>query len=314
MRRRARAGRRCRGDRRALKSLDLWSRLGWRSTDVEEHQPARFAFDRCLRAARLNVRVQAADPLDGRLRFSVAAFCVERLVEDLQLLDRLGGLAGFGELVGEHQPNVVLTRAKIGKLLECLESVGVLTGTVHPVGVLEEVLFGVAVEALFGRDLTELVVDLVARRSVAENLVAEGDGVIEITALGVEVDRLLVVVDCLVGLVQPQIEVADAVVDRDVAVLLTFCLSDDLKVDLERPIKLLLLLEFGSLFFQLLDVGHVGRPGNELPGRHYLRETRVQLTYVFVGVTRRSSLPRPHTKTCPIPVWQLPDILDREQG
>jgi len=29
-----------------------------------------------------------------------------------------------------------------------------------------------------------------------------------------------------------------------------------LKIDLERPIELLFLLEFGSLFFELVDVGH----------------------------------------------------------
>src|SRR5207249_11738626 len=83
----------------------------------------------------------------------------------------------------------------------------------------------------------------------------------------------------------------------------------------ECPIELLLLLEFGSLFFQLLDVGHVGQPGNfDLPGRHYLRGTRVQLTYVFVGVTRRASLPRPDTKTCAVPVWQLSHIPYCEEG
>src|SRR5438876_625865 len=79
-----------------------------------------------------------------------------------------------------------------------------------------------------------------------------------IASLGIEVDRLLVVVDGLVGLVQPQVQVTDAVVDGDVAVLLTLCVSDDLKVDLECLIELLFLLEFGCLFFQLLDVGHVG--------------------------------------------------------
>ena len=95
-----------------------------------------------------------------------------------------------------------------------------------------------------------------ARRGMAENLVAERDGVVEVAALGVEIDGLLVVVDGLVGLVEAQIEVANPVVDGYVAILLPLSLLDDLKVDLERPIVLLFLLEFGSLFFQLVDVGH----------------------------------------------------------
>ena len=124
----------------------------------------------------------------------------------------------------------------------------------HPVGVLEEVLLGVAVEALLGRDLTELVVDLMARRGVAENLVAERDGVVEVAALRVKIHGLLVVVDGLVGLVQAQVEVANPIVDGHIAVVVAFGLFDDLKVDFERFIELLLLLEFGSLFFQLVDV------------------------------------------------------------
>src|SRR5947207_4511217 len=269
--------------------------------------------DRSLRAAGLDVRIEAADSLNRGFGLGGATFRVQRFVEDLQLLDRLGGLPRFGELVGEHQPNVVLPGAQIGEFLERLERVSVLASAVHPVGVLQEVLFGVAVEAFLGGDLTKFVIDLVARRRVAEDLVAEGDGVVEIAAVGVEIDRLLVIVDCLVGLVQPQVKVANAVVDRDVTVLLTLRVSDDLKVDLERLVELLLLLEFGSLFFQLLDVGHVGRPGKELPGRHYLRGTRVELSYAFIGVTRRASLPRPHTKTCPVPVWQLAHILYGKQ-
>jgi hypothetical protein len=73
---------------------------------------------------------------------------------------------------------------------------------VHAVGVLEEVLFCVAVEALLGADLPELVVDLVPLWRVAQNLVAERDGVIEVAAVGVQVDRLLVVRDGLIRFVQ----------------------------------------------------------------------------------------------------------------
>ena len=194
--------------------------------------------------------------LHGRFRLGGSPLGVERFVEYLELLNGFGVLPRLGELVGEHQPNVVLSGTKIRELLERLEGIGFAAGAVHPVRVLEEIFLGVAVEALLGGDLTELVIDLVARRGVAENLVAERDGVVEVAALGVEIDGLLVIVDGLVGLVQAQIEVANPVVDGYVAILLPLGLLDDLKVDLERPLELLLLLEFGSLFFQLVDVGH----------------------------------------------------------
>jgi hypothetical protein len=55
----------------------------------------------------------------------------------------------------------------------------------HPIRVLEEVLLGVAVEALLRGDLPELVIDLVPGRRVAQDLVAERDGVVEVPAVGV---------------------------------------------------------------------------------------------------------------------------------
>ncbi|MBW8839435.1 MAG: hypothetical protein JF602_06220, partial [Gemmatimonadetes bacterium] len=147
-------------------------------------------------------------------------------MEDLKLLDCFGVLASLGELIGQHEADVVLAGAKIRELLEGLESLGVLSGAVHPIRELEKVLFRVAVEALFRRDLAQLVVDLVPSGSVAKNLVAESDGVVEVATVGVKIDCLLVVIDRLVSLVQPQVEVPNAVINRDVAVLLTFRLTD----------------------------------------------------------------------------------------
>src|SRR6266404_1557276 len=253
--------RRCRGpfrrfrrESRSLKSFDLGSRLLRGPTDIEEHETTRVSLDGRLGPPGLDTWIEGADSLHSSFRLGRPSLGVERFMENLQLFDRLGGLPGFGELIGEHQPDVVLPRAKIREFLESLECVGVPAGAVHPVGVLEEILLGVAVEAFFGRDLTELVVDLMARRGVAENLVAERDGVVEVATLRVKIHGLLVIIDGLVGLVQAQIEVANPIVDGHIAVVVAFGLFDDLKVDLERFIELLFLLEFGSLFFQLVDV------------------------------------------------------------
>jgi hypothetical protein len=96
----------------------------------------------------------------------------------------------------------------------------------------------------------------VTGRGVTEDLVAEGDSVVEVAALGIEIDGLLVIVHGLIGLVQAQVEVANPVVDGDVPVFVALGLFDYLKIDLEGFIELFLLLEFGSLFFELVDVGH----------------------------------------------------------
>ncbi len=196
-----------------------------------------------------------------RVRLGGSPFRVERLVQYLELLHCFVLLPRFRELLGQHQSNVVLAGTEIGEFLQRLEGIGVAPRLVHPVGVLEEVLFRVAVESLLRADLPELVVDVVSRRRVPEDLVAESDGVVEVPALGVEVDGLLVVVHRLVGLVQPQVEVADAVVDRDITVLAVLGQRDDLNIDLEGPVELLFLLEFGSLFLELFDVGHYAAAG-----------------------------------------------------
>jgi len=109
--------------------------------------------------------------------------------------------------------------------------------------------FASLLNPFFGGDLPQLVVDLVPCRRVAEDLVAERDGVVEVPAVRVEVNRLLVVVDGLIRLVEAQVQVADAIVDRDVVVFLTLGMPDDLQIDLESPIELLFSARIRQPFF-----------------------------------------------------------------
>ena len=137
-------------------------------------------------------------------------------MERLQLLDRLGLAIRLRELVGEHEPDVVLVGTEVGEFLQRAERLVDLAGLLHPVGVLEEVELRVVLEALLRADLAELVVDRRAPGRVAQDLVAERDGVVEEPAVRVEVDRLLVVVDGVGDVALPEQQVADAVVQRDV--------------------------------------------------------------------------------------------------
>ncbi|HXI99449.1 MAG TPA: hypothetical protein VNG73_10945, partial [Gemmatimonadaceae bacterium] len=107
--------RRCAGARvwlcefRPLESLDLRSGLGWRSAGIEEHKAAGVSLHGGFRPTRLDVRVQGVYPLHGSTGFGGSSLGIEGFMEDLELLDRLRVLARLGELVCEHQPDVVLT-------------------------------------------------------------------------------------------------------------------------------------------------------------------------------------------------------------
>src|SRR5206468_2898014 len=114
---------------------------------------------------------------------------------------------------------VVLIRAEVRELLQRTERLIDLAALLHPVGVLEEVDLRIADEPLASADLPELVVDGRPTRRVTQDLVAERDGVVEEAAVGITVDRLLVVVHGIGDVALLEVEVADTVIETDVDVL-----------------------------------------------------------------------------------------------
>ena len=175
----------------------------------------------------------------------------------MELLDRLGFPILSHELVGEHQPNVVLIGAEIREFLQRAKRLLELTGFLHSVGVFEKVLFRVVDEAFARADLSELVVDRVPPGRIAKDLVAEGDGVIEEPAIGVQVDRLLVVVYGLADVPTPQQQVPDAVIEGNVGFVdVLIQLRQHQRVGVERLVELLLLLVFERSLLELGDVRH----------------------------------------------------------
>src|SRR5215208_5823848 len=111
-------------------------------------------------------------------------------MQQLELLQRLCLSVCLDKLVSEHQPNVVLPRAKIGKLLESPKRLVQLAAPLHSVSVLEKVLLRVAVEPLLRADQTELVIDAASIRRIAKDLVAKSNRVVEEAALGVKINCL----------------------------------------------------------------------------------------------------------------------------
>ena len=181
-------------------------------------------------------------------------------VRDLQLLDRLGLPVRLDQLIGEHDPHVVLIGNEVGELLQRAEGLVEVASLLHPARILEEVLACVALEPLLGGDLPELVVHDRAARRLAQDLVAERDGGVVEPSLGVVIDGALPDrhrLGQVAGLLQ---QVADAVVERDVdRVLLTALVDlDHLAIRRECLVHLLLGLEVGRFLLELEDIGHSG--------------------------------------------------------
>src|SRR5258706_3001034 len=130
---------------RPLGSIDLRSRLGRRSSYVEEHKAAGVSLDGGLRPARLHIGVQSVNPLHCSTGFGGSSLRIEGFMEDLKLLGCLRVLTGRCALVRDHQPDVVLTRTKVRELFLRLECIALADGSVHPVCVLYGILLGVAV-------------------------------------------------------------------------------------------------------------------------------------------------------------------------
>ncbi|MBI2407229.1 MAG: hypothetical protein HYV19_02860 [Gemmatimonadetes bacterium] len=174
-----------------------------------------------------------------------------QLVQDGELVDGLVLAIGFQQLIGEEETDVILIGAEVGELLERAERLVLVAGLLHAVGILEEVLLGVAVESLGRRDLAELVVDRGAPRRGAQHLVAQRDRVVEEPAFGVQIDGALVERHRLGRLALPHEQVAHAVVERDFDFGLTARVVDvkDLAIRGDRLVDLLGGFEVGGLLF-----------------------------------------------------------------
>ena len=212
---------------------------------------------------RLERRVDRLHALGRCLRLGGAPVGFVAPVQHLELLERLRLLACLGQLLGKHQSHVILIGNEVGELLQCAKRLVNRAGLLHAVGVLEEVLLGFALETLGGADLAELVVDGRASRRGAKHLVAQRDGVVEKTALGVEVDRLLVQGHGLRVVALPREQIAHAIIERDFRfrLLTTVVRVQHLAVHRDGLVDLLLRLEVGSLFLEGSYVGHGERRG-----------------------------------------------------
>jgi hypothetical protein len=95
---------------------------------------------------------------------------------------------------------------------------------------------------------------------MAKDLVAKSDRVVEQATFGVKINCLLVEIDRLICVAYAKVKIANAIVERDVALLVGRTRRvKNLLILLERFVVLLFLLEFRGLFLQLCEIGHLFR-------------------------------------------------------
>ena len=255
--------------RRSVGARDRHGRDGMRRLVVVHIEKDEVALHRRGSGRWLGLErgIECLHPIDGGARLGTAPLGGELLVKRLQLLDRFGLSILAHELVGEHQANVILIRAEVRELLQRAKGLLELTGFLHPVRVLEKVLFGVVDEAFARADLAELVVDRVPAGRVAKNLVAQRDSVIEEPAIRVEINRFFVVIDGIAHVATPQQQVPNAVVEGNVGFIdVLVQLRQNLRVSVERLVELFLLLVLERSLLELGDVRHQ-RVGSSKAGR-----------------------------------------------
>ena len=195
----------------------------------------------------------------GRGRIA-AGFQVSR---DLgQLLERLLLAGRRAQQLDQHQPDLLATRELVGELLHRLERLVQLPEGVHALEELDQVPLGLDDDVLAGVELAQLEIGLRPAGIDTQDLAAERDGVVEEALVRVQVDRPLVGAHGCGGVVDLEVEVADAIVERQVGTGFRagFDLLDGFQVDFDRLPPVLLLLELPRRVFQLFKI-HAARAG-----------------------------------------------------
>src|SRR5438094_2679020 len=301
---------------------DWWIRC--RGTHPARAQPARSTPRPAPARARVRAPAPARAEVWGRRRPRRVPAPGRRRLVDVEehqarrlLLPRLRGLdpgLGLGrgrgrgaterpplripihpQMLFQQLPQMSALRRDVGELLQRREGLLDLSRLLHPLGVLEEVLFGLGHEPLGRIQLGELEIGRLPCGRVAQHLVAHRDGVVVEAELGVLVHRPVVVIGRLGGVLDLEIQVADAIKDGEVRVRLPICLLcfQRFQPRLDGPPGVLG-LEASGPFLLLLKLGHgalkipaLGRADKRnLLSRRRLRDFRPTSTPLPASPTR----------------------------
>src|SRR5262245_60458296 len=157
-------------------------------------------------------------------------------------------------MLRQHLAQIGALRRDVSEFLQRRERVVDLTGLLHPLGVLDEVVLRLGNEALGRVEFCQLQIRRLPRRGVAQHLVAHSDSVVVEPQLGVLIHGLVVIVGRATRILQLDAEIADAVIDGEVGIRLVLII-ENVEPDL-YGLSRIFGLETLRFLFELLNLGH----------------------------------------------------------
>src|SRR5690606_27674301 len=204
-------------------------------------------------------RIQPEHFRPQRLGLGVLARAYTFRVRPPELGQRLVLPVVRDELPRQQLPHLRI-RNRVRELAKRVERLRLVAGPQHVLRVLEEPPPRIHHEALRCAEPPEPQVQLGAPRHVPQRLAAQGDRVVVEPRFRVPVGRLLVVPDRLLLPPQPQVEVADPVVDAQLRLPLALVSrTQDLEIELDRLLPFFALLVQTRLVLQFDDRLHLNR-------------------------------------------------------
>ncbi len=178
-----------------------------------------------------------------------------------QLLDRLDLAVVLDKLVGDHQPHFRVGR-DARELDECVERRVELARPLHALCVLEKMFARVGEKAFCGADLAEFEIGRMPVGLIAQDLVAERDGVVIEAGGDVAIRSQVVVHDRLAHVADPAMEVSDPVVHPEIGLpaRLLVGLHGELVV-IDRALPVLALLALSRLLPEFRAFSHLATYG-----------------------------------------------------
>jgi len=176
---------------------------------------------------------------------------------DQELLDGLVVHALRGHLLGHRDADADIVGGQVTELDQRAERLVEIAVLLHSLRVRQEIRPRVWKEALLSTDLSDDQIRPVTFRNVADDLLADGDGVVGEVGLPVQVHSFLVVLDGRIQISDSHVEIPDAVVQADIDLLLAREFRERLVVLIEGFLPVLVLLVLAGLLLERLDAHSV---------------------------------------------------------
>ena len=210
---------------------------------------------RRLRRAGLDF-LDGVHPLPRAARAVAVSAGLEIRRHPLQLLARIVRAGGGAQQLHEHEAEVLVGAVLVGKGLHLPEGFIELPERIHALEILDEVPLRLGDDVFPGVEVRQAEVGLDPARVHPEDLAAERDRVVEKSLFAVQLGGALVGLNRGAGVVQLEVEVADAVVQRKIELGLAagFEVMDGFLVDIDRLPPVLFLFVLPCRVLELFQI------------------------------------------------------------